>query len=329
MGEQRRRFIRGMAAAAGLLSFAATVAHAQSFPARAIHILLPIAPGGLLDGTVRTIAQPMSDSIDQPVLVENRPGGSTSIGMQACARSAPDGYTVCITTPDSLSYQPYLFTKLPYDPEHDFAPVTNLVIIDNVIVANPAAPFSSFKELIAYAKVNPGKVNWGTWGPGSLPDVYLQAVKQTLAIDITAVPYKGGAQAFPAILAGEVQVTFGAIGVTLAHIKAGRLKALAATPQASPLLPGIPTLKGEGVEPGLPSYFGVFAPANTPAPILDRLAAEFAKALAQPKVQEFLHAQVLEAVGSTPAEFAAFVKADRMNAERVFNAMGIKPTDVR
>jgi len=322
-----RLSVRQRFAALAILLAGTGPAAAQTFPAKPIHAILPFAAGGLLDATVRAVAQEVSQSIGQPMLVENRPGGSTFIGMQACARAAPDGYTVCITTPDSLSYNPHLFTHVPYDPDRDFAPVTNLVMTNNLIVAHASAPFNTFKEMIDYARANPGKVTWGTWGIGSIPHVYLEAVTRRFGVDILQVPYKGAGQAFPAILAGEVQVTYGGLGFSMPQIKSGKLKPLAATPDASPLVPGVPTMRELGAEPGLPSYFGVFAPAHTPEPVLDKLAAEFARALRAPKVQEFLAAQTLQAVGSTPAEFAAFVQADRANAARVFDTMGLKPLD--
>jgi tripartite-type tricarboxylate transporter receptor subunit TctC len=312
-----------------LAMLAAATAAAQTFPAKPVHIILPFAAGGLLDGSVRAVAQQMSQSMAQPVIVENRPGGSTFIGMQACAKAPPDGYTVCITTPDSLSYNPYLFTRVPYDPENDFAPVTNLVFTNNLIVAHASAPFNTFKEMIAYAKANPGKVTWGTWGIGSIPHVYLEAINREFGVDILQVPYKGAGQAYPAILAGEVHATYGGLGFSIPHIKAGKLKPLATTPDPSPLVPGVPTMKELGAEPGLPSYFGVFAPARTPGPVLEKLSAEFAKALRTPKLQEFLQTQTLQPVGNTPAEFAAFVKADRANAARVFKSMGLKPQDTQ
>ncbi len=314
-----------VACAAGLLgTFGAS---AQVFPDKPLRVIVPFPTGGLVDSTMRIVGQQVSESIGQPVLVENRPGASTFIGMQACARAPADGYTLCISTPDSLSYNPHLFSSLPYDPENDFVGVTNLVVTNNLIVAHASAPFGTFREMIAYARANPGKVDFGTWGVGSIPHVYLEAIKKTFGVDITAVPYKGAGQAFPAILAGEVQATYGGLGFSMPHIRAGKLKALAATPDASPLLPSIPTLQQEGAEPGLPSYFGIYAPARTPPAVLDRLASEFAKALRTPKIQDFLVTQTLVGVGNSPAEFAAYLKADRANSQRVFRAMGLKPND--
>lgn len=303
-----------------------TSASAQNFPNKPIHIILPFAVGGLLDATVRAIGASVSQSVGQPVIVENKPGGGTFIGMESCARAAPDGYTICVSTPDSLVYNPYLYTQVPYNAETDFVAVTNLVFINSLIVASGSAPFGTFKDMITYAKANPGKVSFATWGAGSIPHIYLEAINRNFKVDILNVPYKGAGQAYPAVLSGEAQVTYGGLGFSMAQIKEGKLKPLAMTPDASPLLPGIPTMRELGAEPGLPGYFGVWAPGKTPAPIVATLSSEIAKALQQPKIKEFLVAQTLIPVGNSPAEFAAFVKQDRENAGRVFKEMGLKPS---
>jgi tripartite-type tricarboxylate transporter receptor subunit TctC len=206
------RFLLAWLALLTAAPFTAMPAHAQKFPSKPIHVILPFAVGGLLDATVRAIGQNLSQSVGQPVLVENKPGGGTFIGMEACARATPDGYTICVTTPDSLVYNPYLYTQVPYDAEKDFVPVTNLVFINSIIVAAGNAPFNTFKEMIAYAKANPGKVTWATWGAGSIPHVYLEAVIHAFNVDILQVPYKGAGQAYPAVLSGEAQVTYGGLG---------------------------------------------------------------------------------------------------------------------
>jgi tripartite-type tricarboxylate transporter receptor subunit TctC len=301
-------------------------ANAQKFPNKPIHVILPFAVGGLLDATVRAIGASVSQSVGQPVVVENKPGGGTFIGMEACARAAPDGYTICVSTPDSLVYNPFLYTQVPYDAEKDFVAVTNLVLINSLIVAAGNAPFGTFKEMIAYAKANPGKVTFATWGAGSIPHIYLEAINRTFNVDILNVPYKGAGQAYPAVLSGEAQVTYGGLGFSMAQIKDGKLKPLALTPNTSSLLLGIPTMKELGAEPGLPGYFGVWAPGKTPEPIVATLSSEIAKALEQPKIKEFLVAQTLIPVGNSPAEFAAFVKQDRENAGKVFKEMGLKPS---
>lgn len=319
-------YVRRIAGAAAI-AFAALMASsagAQQFPNQPVHILQPYPPGGLVDAVLRAVTPPMQQALGQPFLIEGRPGGATFIMMQACAKAPPDGHTLCVTTPDSLSYNPFLFTKVPYDMQ-DFVPVTNLAMSDGLIVAKSGVPFNTFREMIAYAKANPGKVTWGTWGPGSIPDVYLETVKKQFALDINGVAFRGAGPALAAILGGEIDITFGGLGFYTAQIEAGKLKPLATTPE--PRLPGVPSMKELDADPGLPAYFGVFAPAKTPMPIVERWAAEFAKALQDPKVKEFLKAQGLHPVGNSPAEFAAFVKADRANAERAFKSMQLKPLD--
>jgi tripartite-type tricarboxylate transporter receptor subunit TctC len=314
-----------------LALFAATHLHmasAQTYPSKPIRLIVPIVPGAVVDALARTIGPQVGDQIGQPVLAENRPGGSSIIGMQACARAAPDGYTLCIAVADSLSYLPHLFKNLPYDPENDFAPIIYLVRGNSMLLANANAPFNSYKEMIAFAKAKPGAINWGTWGAGSIPDMYLQWSKHQMGVDITAVPYKGGGQAIPALIAGEVHVTFMAVGPMMPHIKAGKLKPIAIVgDRRTALLPDVPSLTEERADPGVRSYFGIFAPGKTPKAIVDRLNAEFAKALQTPRLQEFVRAQTLDVVGGSAAEFADFLRKDRENAGRVFKAIGVQPTD--
>ena len=313
--------------AAALLGAAA--ACAQTFPSRPVRIIVPYVTGGAVDATARLLGATVAESVGQPMLVENRPGASSIIGMQACAKAPPDGYTLCMTVADSLSYNPHMFRNLPYDPDRDFAPVINLARGVSMLFAKGDAPFNSVKELIAYAKANPGKVNWGTWGAASIPDLYLQWLRRQAGVDIAAVPYKGAGAAVPATLSGEVDVTYMVIGVVIPHIKAGKAKPLAVVGnQRSPLLPDVPALSEEGMDPGLHSYFGIFATGGTPRPVVDRLNGEFNKALQQPKIEQFLRAQTLEIVGGSASDFGQFLKEDRAAAGRVFQAAGVKPTDV-
>lgn len=301
---------------------------AQGFPAKPIRIIVPYVGGGAVDSSARVLAVPIGESIGQPVLVENRPGGSSMVGMQACAKSPPDGYTTCMTVADSLSYNPFLFKNLPYDPDRDFAPVINLARGNSMLLAKGDAPFNSFKEMIVYARSKPGALNWGTWGPASVPDMYRQWIRHEIGVDITAVPYKGAGQAVPALLAGEVDITYMTIGAMLPHIKSGKVKSLAVVGgRRSSLLPNVPNLVEEGADPGLNSYFGIFVAGGTPKPLVDRLNSEFAKALQAPKVQEFLRTLTLEIVGGSADEFSQFLREDRINSGRVFKAMGVKPGD--
>jgi len=300
----------------------------QVYPAKPIHVIVPYAAGGASDGLARVLAAQLTEAFAQPVLIENRPGGSAIIGMTACAKAAPDGYTLCQTVADSVSYNPYLIKNLPYDPLTDFIPVINLVRSNSMLLAKANAPFNSFKEMIAYAKANPGVLNWGTWGAASIPDVYLQWIRHQTGANITPVTYKGSGPSVQAVLAGEIDVTFQSIGTVMPHIKSGRVKPVAAIGATrSPLLPDMPTLAEEGADPGLRSYFGVFAPAKTPKAVVDRLNAEYAKALQSARVQDYIRAQSMDVVGGSAADFADFIRSDVANAGRVFRAIGLRPGD--
>lgn len=300
----------------------------QAYPSKPIHVIVPYAAGGASDGLARVLAAQLTEAFAQPVLIENRPGGSAIIGMSACSKASPDGYTICQTVADSVSYNPYLIKNLPYDPLTDFIPVINLVRSNSMLLAKANAPFNSFKEMIAYAKVNPGVLNWGTWGAASIPDVYLQWIRHQTGVNITPVTYKGSGPSVQAVLAGEIDVTFQSIGTVMPHIKSGRVKPVAAIgAMRSPLLPDMPTLAEEGVDPGLRSYFGVFAPAKTPKAVIDRLNAEYAKALQSARVQDYIRAQSMDVVGGSAAEFADFIRSDVTNAGRVFRAIGLRPGD--
>jgi tripartite-type tricarboxylate transporter receptor subunit TctC len=314
--------------AAAFMLIASFQVNAQTYPSKPIRFIVPFASGGAVDVSARAVGAVVAESIGQPLVVESRPGGSSIIGMSSCAKSPRDGYTLCITVADSLSYNPHLFRNLPYDPDKDFAPVIFLLRGNSMLFAKGAAPFNSFTEMVAYAKANPGKLNWGTWGPASLPDMYLNWVQHSADVRIAAVPYKGAGQAVPATVAGEVDITFMAIGAVVPHIKAGKVKPLAIVgPRRFAALADVPSLGELGADPGLASYFGVFAPGGTPKPIVDRLNGEFNKALQTPKMQEFFRGQTLDIVGGSPEQFAEFLKTDRANAGKVFKALGVKQTD--
>jgi tripartite-type tricarboxylate transporter receptor subunit TctC len=303
---------------------------AQTYPSGPIHIIVPYAAGGLVDALARVTGARLAESMGQPVIVENRPGASSTIGMAACANAKPDGHTVCPSTADALSYNPQLFANLPYDPEKSFAPVIMMALTNNLLVANAKAPFKNYKEMIAYAKANPGKLNWGTWGPATLPDLYLRWISSQAGVNIQAIPYKGGAaQANPAVYTGEVDITYMGFGVAAPQIAAGTIKPLVALgAKRSVFMPDLPSLGEEGGDPGLQGYFGMWAPAGTPKPIVQRLNAEFAKAIGTPQVQTFYKNSTLVAEANTPDEFGAFAKADREAAAKVFKSIGITPQAV-
>jgi tripartite-type tricarboxylate transporter receptor subunit TctC len=314
--------------AVALCVLAGGSAWAQPFPSKPIRIIIPYAPAGLLDTTIRNVAQEMSTSMGQSVIVENRPGASTFIGMSACSNAAPDGYTVCATVPDSLTYNPLLFKKIPYDPVNGFTPISNLAFAGGMIVAGSNAPFSTFPQMIAYAKARPGALNWGTWGPGSIPHIYLEWLKQQFGVQITGVPYRGAGATMPALLANEIHMSYVGVGLAAEPIKSGRLKAIVmARSERLPTMPEVPAQSEFGGDPDLNIYFGVFGPPNMPPAVVDRLSAEFAKAIKTPKVQEFFRIQYLIPVGNTAGEFRDYMSKARDIAEKQFKAFGIAPVD--
>jgi tripartite-type tricarboxylate transporter receptor subunit TctC len=312
---------------------ACAAAAALSLPALAqtgkvMKIIVPYAAGGVTDAVAREMAGRLGELRGSPVIVDNRPGASSMIGMEACAKAPADGLTTCIAVPDSLSYNPQLFSNLPYDPDKDFAPVINLGFTNNLLVASGKAKFATYPEMIAYAKANPGAINWATWGSATLPDIYARWIAHHEGINVVPVPYKGSAGTIPAVLSGEADVTYMGFGTALPHIKAGKMKALVATgKKRSPFMPELPSLGDEGGDPGLVSYFGIFAPAGTPRATLESLNAQFAKAIATAQAKQFYQSYTIDFVPNTVDEFAAFAKADRENAAKVFKSIGIKPSE--
>jgi tripartite-type tricarboxylate transporter receptor subunit TctC len=298
---------------------------AQTYPSKPVHVIVPYPAGGVVDGLVRSLGQPLGESLGQPVVVDNRPGANTIIALEACAKAAPDGHTLCTSSSDGMSFNPHLYTTLPYDADRDFAPITQLVWVNGVIVAGAKVPYDSVKDMIAYAKQRPGTINFASFGMGSTPHFFVEWFRKAGGVDIVHVPYKGSAQIIPALLSGEADVTFIAMGIVLPQIRSGKMKALAVTgPARSPYLPEVSTLAEQGVDPRLQNWFGVLAPAATPAAVVARLNAELVKALRQPRFEEFLKAQAFDAVGNSPEAFAEFLKADRANARQVIARTGIR-----
>jgi tripartite-type tricarboxylate transporter receptor subunit TctC len=303
-------------------------ASAQQFPSKPMRLISTTTAGGVNDTICRAFAQQISQNVGQPMVVENRPGAGSMIGMQALAKSPPDGYTVALTTPEPLVYNPLLFTKLLYDPDNDFVPVTQVTQSQDLIIASAVVPGNNFKEIMAYAKANPGKLNFATWGPASSPALYLEWINRANGVNITGIAYKGAPPSIAAILSDEVQLTYIALGFVNSQIKAGKLKAIAfGGSRHSPILPNVPTLSEFNSDPDLPPFFGIYAPAGTPPAIVERLAAEFKKALSAPKLNDSLVQLTQTPIGSTPAEFAETNRRAKASAVRVFKALGIKPTD--
>ena len=295
------------------MATAATAAFAQTYPAKPVRVIIPYPPGGVLDAIFRPLARDLGETLGQPVVLDNRPGGNTIIAMDLCAKAAPDGYTICATSNDSMSLIPHLYNKLPYDTDRDFAPVSNLLYVDEVLVASAAAPFGTFREMIEYAKTKPGVVNYGSFGLGSSAHMVLAHINNRAGTDITHVPYKGGGPAVAAVLANEVHVIYMGTGALTPHIRSGKLKALAVTQtRRSPFLPEVATMGEQGMPFELKPWIGVVAPSATPPAILNRLSAEIAKIIKGAKYsEEVLQRQGFEPIGNTAAEFGEFMRADR------------------
>lgn len=313
-------------ALAAAMALAAPASHAQTYPVKPIRLIVQYPAGGALDGLARNVAQRASAALGQTIVVENRPGASGLIAFEACAKASPDGYTICLGTGEGMSFNPSLFAKLPYDAERDFVPVVNLVRISGVIFASAQAPFDSIPAMLSYARTKPGAINWASFGSASNPHVYMEWIQRQAKVSITHVPYKGSAQTIAALIAGEAQVSYVALGFVLQQIHAGKLKALAAaTPKRLPQLPDVPTLAELGLDPGFQSWVGIFAPAATPRANVERLNAVFAAVVKDPAFAEkFLAVQLFEPVGDSVDAFASFVQADRAMARRVVQATGIR-----
>ena len=302
-------------------------AAAQPYPAKPIHIVVPYPAGGGIDVLSRVIGLRLSQRFNQPVVIDNKPGAGTIVAAESVAHAAPDGYTLMVTTDATMSVNPYLYAKLPYDPAKDFAPVTQLVFLNQLLVANAALPANNLKELIAYAKANPGKLNYASYGIGSQPHLAMEILKSQSGADIVHVPYKGIPQAVPAAIAGEVQLTFSGAASTQAHIKAGRLKALAIGGTARlALMPEVPTFAESGF-PDVPAnaWFGLFAPAGTPREVITLLHAEVTRLFKDPEfMQKEVTAKGYELVASTPEAFAAFLVGDAKRSAQAVRISGAR-----
>ncbi len=306
------------------LLLAAGLAHAQ-YPARAVHVVVPFPAGGPTDVLTRVLAQKLSERWSQPVVVDNKPGAGGAIGSDFVAKSAPDGYTLLMATTSTHSIGPSL-QKLPYDPVRDFAPVSQVSNATNVLVVSPKLGVNSVRELIALAKAKPGALNFASSGIGTIPHLTGELFKHLAGVDLVHVPYKGTGLSIPDLASGQVALLFDSIVTAQAHMKTGIVKALAiSSPARTPLLPELPTMIEAGV-PGFESetWFGLFAPAGTPADVVSRISTDTAAALAAADVRARFAAAGAETVGGTPAQLAARVKSDAAKWAGVIKAANVK-----
>jgi tripartite-type tricarboxylate transporter receptor subunit TctC len=292
-----------------------------------VRIVVAYPPGGGIDVMARQIADKLTPVWAQPVVVENKPGANTIVATDSAAKSAPDGYTVLMTTDATFSINPHLYAKLPFDPEHDFIPVTMLVLLQQLLVAHPSLPANTLEELVKLAKAKPGTINYASYGSGSQPHLAGEMLKNKAGIDLVHIPYKGISLAVPAVMAGEVQLTFAGIATSAAPLKSGRIKALAiGGAQRSPLLPQVPTFAELGYpEVETHAWFGLFLPAGSPREAVSRLYQDTKRVLDDP---EFRQKQLIdrgyEVVGSSPEEFSGYIKSDSASRARAVKISGAK-----
>ena len=311
------------------LAQATSTGSGQDYPTKPIRFVVPYPPGGTTDIVARGIALKLAERFGQQVVIDNRAGASTILGAEAAAKAAPDGYTLLLATSTTMSINPQVFPKLPYDAVRDFAPVTLAVYVPFVIATHPSVPVNSMAELIALAKANPGTIKYSTPGTASSNHVAGALLETMAGIKLLHIPYKGSGPAATAVLAGEVQFVITGVGTLIQYWKAGRLKILAfGSDKRHPLWPDIPCTG----EAGLAGYvagtwFGVATRAGTPKPIIDKLNREIVAALATPDLKDRLTAIGFDVSSGTPEEFAKFMQNDRARAGKAIKATGIKATD--
>jgi tripartite-type tricarboxylate transporter receptor subunit TctC len=309
-----------------LAASSVALAQTQPYPSKPIRFVVPYPAGGPLDTVARLLGQKVAESTKQPVIVDNKPGAGGNIGADAVAKSAPDGYTILMGAVATHAINPTLYASMPYDASRDFIAVTQVASTPNVLVVNPSVPASSVREFIAYAKANPGKLNFGSGSTGSAGHLAGELFKTMAGVDMTHVPYKGAAPAMNDLIGGQIQLMFDNLASSLAQVKAGRIKALAVTTaKRSALAPDLPTISESGL-PGfdISTWFGIFVPAGTPRDTVDRLHAEFTRALASADIREKMLALGAEPAGSKPEEFAAYIRAEADKYARVIRASGAK-----
>ncbi len=313
-----RRFPVHLRLSLVVLVFASSAAFAQApstgsgqaYPSRPIHIVAPFPAGGGYDFLSRLLGAEMTKTFGQPVVVENKSGANGNIGTDFVAKAPADGYTLLMGGNSPLALNVGLY-KLPYDPLRDFATISRVATQPNLFAAHPKVPVKSVQELIAYAKANPGKLTYASNGNGSPQHLAAEQLKKMAGIDLVHVPYKGAAPTGAALLAGEVSVAFNVILVPLPHVQAGKLTGLAvASSKRSPMAPSIPTLAELGYPIDIDTWYGLVAPAGTPKDVIAKLSTETRRIVALPELKEKTASQGIELGGSTPEEFAAFLRAD-------------------
>jgi len=315
------------ALALGMMAAVPLLCPAQSFPipGKRVRVVVPFPPGGQADFQARLIAPKLSAALGVPVVVDNRPGASSIIGVQEVARAAPDGHTLLYTIASPIVVNPHLFAKLPYDPLRDLTPITLTAVTAQLLVAHVSVPADDIKELIAYAKAHPGKLSFGSYGLGTSSHLYGEMLKASAGIDVVHVPYKGAADATKDLVAGRIDFMFMALTAPLPYVRQGKLKVLGVVGNKRiASLPGVPAIPEQGLQGfELTGWLGMFAPAGTPAATVDRLNSELVKILREPQIVERFRQGGSDAASTTPKGFATLVHNDHEKWGEVVRRLGI------
>ena len=308
----------------GLLALVCGTAAGQNYPVNTVKIIVPFPAGGVADTMARLVSQNLSESWGQSVIVENRPGAAQVSGVQAVTKSAPDGYTLLVTADTTVTANPLLYKKLPYDPAKELTPIIGLCDITPVLAINPKLPFKSVQDLIVHAKANPGKLTYGSAGIGTYLHLSMEEIKQRTGTSILHVPYKGAAPAINALVSGDISMMLINIGSVAAHEKAGKIRILAVAGKTKPASrPSLPMVADYGL-PGFAtgSWFGMFGPAKMPPALVARIHADVDKALSAPKTRQFFETHGFVRIDKTPAEFAQLIQDDLKHWGALIRATG-------
>jgi tripartite-type tricarboxylate transporter receptor subunit TctC len=311
----------------GPLALGVCTASGQSWPAKTVRIIVPSEVGTPTDVVMRGIASSLQQSLGQAVFVDNRPQAFGIVGMEACVKAEPDGYSLCGPSSSAVNLNPFLYRNLQYETPRQLTPVINLGTIKACIVVHPSVPASTMHELVALARQKPDGINWGSWGSGSFSHLYWAWTEETLRTQFHHVPYKTPGQVTAALLSGEVQVLLNTPALMGPLVKAGKLRAIAVTGTArSEYLPGTASFKEQGLDLDYLGWIGLFAPVGTPREVVTKVNAEVNRFLKNPNfVETIMRRSSVDPIGGTPEEFAAFVKADRETAEALVKLAKIKP----
>ena len=313
----------------GIVLVAGAMCQAQNYPSRPVRILVPTPAGGPGDLLARGVAQSLGQTLSQAIVVENRVGGDSIIAVDACAKAAPDGLTLCSIDSFAVTLNPVLHSKLPYDPERDLAPVIHYGSMGSALSVRPSLAVNSLRELLEIAKAKPNSISFGTYGLASANNLYVEWMKNALGISFLNVPYKAASQAMQALLTGEIDVMAYSLGQTMAQANAGKVKILAvAGEERSAALPAVPSFKESGLDVSIRAWFGLFAPAATPPQVVQRLNAELAALLASSAFKEkFLSSLGIEAqapAGQPSEAFARYIRQERAMYANLVKVVGLK-----